>query len=140
MQRSARSLGEAGETPATCDALFTSPNGRASRAQFVPALIVLIAVIVFYAWMVKGRTATFCLLVLMVPGFMLHARRLHDMGRSAWLLAAPAVLLLLWFAVRLKYTSFGESADTALPMIALPVATAFALWGATGSSRAAASR
>jgi hypothetical protein len=79
LQRSAPSLGERERAPTNYDSLFASPNGRASRAQFLPALIVLVAVVVFYAFMVKGRTATFCLLVLVYPGLMLHARRLHDM-------------------------------------------------------------
>jgi len=106
----------------------------------VPALIVLIAAVVFYAFLVKGRTATFCLLVLMYPGLTLHARRLHDMGRSGWLLAVPALLLLCAFAIWLKYASFGTRADTVLPMIALLVAAAFALWGAAGRSQAETSR
>jgi uncharacterized membrane protein YhaH (DUF805 family) len=136
LQRSAPSLGEREGAPTNYDSLFASPNGRASRWQFLPALIVLIAVILFYAFLVKGRTATFCMLVLVYPGLMLHARRLHDMGRSAWLLAVPTLPLLLAFAIWLKYASFGERIDTTLPMIALLVAAAFALWGAVGGSQA----
>jgi uncharacterized membrane protein YhaH (DUF805 family) len=117
------------------DSLFVNPTGRTPRSQFVPALLVLVAVVLFFAFVVKGRTATFCMLVLMYPGLILHARRLHDMGRSAWLLAAPALLLLAAFVVWFKYASFGTSADTALPMAALLVAATFALWGTLGSSR-----
>lgn len=116
----------------TYDSLFTSPRGRVSRAQFLPALLVLLAAVVFFAYLVKGRTATFCLLVLVYPGIMLHAKRLHDMGRSAWLLAAPVLLLLALFAIRLKYASFGSSLDSALPMVALLAAAATALWSAAG--------
>jgi hypothetical protein len=44
--------------------------------------------------------------------------------------------LLLAFAIWLKYASFGKRIDTTLPMIALLVAAAFALWGAVGASQA----
>ncbi len=71
------------------ESLFVNPNGRTSRKQFVPALMVLLAVVAFYAWLVTGRTAQWCLLVMVFPGFILHARRMHDMGRSAWVLLAP---------------------------------------------------
>lgn len=119
----------------TYDALFASPGGRTARGQFLAALIVLVAVILFYAFLVTGRTATFCMLVLMYPGLVLLARRLHDMGRSAGLLVVPALPLLAAFAIWLKYASFGEPVDRMLPMIALVVAAAFALWGAVGKSR-----
>lgn len=124
----------------TYDSLFTNPRGRVSRAQFLPALLVLLAAVVFFAYLVKGRTATFCLLVLLYPGVMLHAKRLHDMGRSAWLLAVPALLLLALFAIRLKYASFGAQVDGVLPMVALLVAAATALWSAVGGSQAQTNR
>ena len=120
----------------TYDSLFANPNGRTARGQFIPALIVLLAIVWFYAFFVTGRTATFCLLVLMYPGLTLHARRLQDMGRSAWLLAVPALLLLCAFAIWLKYASFSGDIDALLPKIAVGVAVAFALWGAVGKSRA----
>lgn len=119
----------------TYDELFVNPAGRTSRGHFVPALLVLVAVVLFFAFVVKGRTATFCLLALMYPGLVLLARRLHDMGRSAWPLAVPALLLLASFSIWLKYASFGTGADAALPTIALLVAGGFALWGALGPGR-----
>ncbi len=119
----------------TYDSLFVDPRGRTPRDQFVPGLLVLVAIVLFYAFLVKGRTANFCMLVLMYPGLTLHARRLHDMGRSAWLLALPAALLLAAFAIWLKYASFGGGIDTVLPKIAVLVAVLFALWGALGKGR-----
>lgn len=124
-------------TDATFDSLFANPAGRTPRGHFVQGLIVLLAIVLFYACFVKGRTATFCVLVLLYPGIALHARRLHDMGRSAWLLALPVALLLAAFAIWLKYASFGASVDAVLPKVALVVAALFALWGALGKGRSA---
>ena len=111
------------------DALFVNPNGRTSRAQFVPALITVLSVIAFYAFVVTGRTSQFCILVLLYPAFVLLARRLRDMGQSAWLLLAPLALLLVSFAIQLGYFSLGDAIDGALPWVALAVSAAFALWG-----------
>jgi uncharacterized membrane protein YhaH (DUF805 family) len=116
--------------------LFVDPRGRAPREAFVPALLVVVAVTLFYAFLVKGRTAQFCLLVLVYPALVLHARRLHDMGRSAWLLIVPAALLLFAFAIRLEYLSLGPRVDGLLPAAALAVSAGFALWCTVGRSRA----
>lgn len=117
------------------DALYVSPFGRTSRSQFLPALVVLVAVVAFFGFLVRGRTATFCMLVLMYPGLVLHARRLHDMGRPAWLLVIPAVPMLATFAVWFDYRSFGPRIDALLPWIALAAGAAVALWGVVGRSR-----
>jgi len=111
------------------DALFVNPNGRTSRAQFVPAMITVLSVIAFYAFVVTGRTSQFCMLVLLYPAFVLLAKRLRDMGQSAWLLLAPLALLLVSFAIQLGYFSLGDAIDGALPWVALAVSAAFALWG-----------
>ena len=116
------------------DTVFVNPAGRTPRDQFVPALLTLLAAVLFYVLLVKNRTGEFCLLVLVFPGFVLHARRLHDMGRTASLLAVPLLLLLVTFAVRLKYLSFGESIDGLLTPAAVIVALAFAAWGCFGRS------
>jgi len=120
------------------DSLFADPRGRTSRARFVPALLVLLAAILFYAFLVKGRTAQFCLLVLLYPALVLHARRLHDMGRSAWLLVVPAVLLVAMFGARLQYFSFGETGDAAVAALALAASAGVALWGCLGRGRESA--
>ncbi len=95
----------------------------------------LVALVLFYLFLVRGRTAQFCILVLLFPAVVLHARRLRDMGHSAWLLALPALAVLALFAVRLGYASFGASIDAALPSGALALCSAFALWGCAGGTR-----
>jgi uncharacterized membrane protein YhaH (DUF805 family) len=122
------------------DSLFVNPNGRTSRGQFVPALITLLAVVLFYQFLVTGLTAQWCLLVLVFPGIVLHARRLHDMGRNAWLLLAPGVLMVVAFAIWLHGLSLGAQLDAAVPMIALAVSVGFAIWGCIGTGQAEANR
>jgi uncharacterized membrane protein YhaH (DUF805 family) len=122
------------------ECLFVNPNGRTSRGQFVAALITLLAVVAFYAFLVKGRTGQWCLLVLLFPAFILHARRLHDMGHTAWLLLAPVVPMVAAFAIWLHVVSLGAQLDTVVPPIALAVSAAFALWGCIGRGQADANR
>jgi uncharacterized membrane protein YhaH (DUF805 family) len=115
--------------------LFVNPAGRTAREQFVPALLVLLAAVVFYVFVVTGRTAQFCALVLVYPGIVLHVRRLHDMGRSGWLVVLPAALMLLAFGVWLKYLSLGGGLDVVVPIAAIVVTAAYALWGCVGRAR-----
>jgi uncharacterized membrane protein YhaH (DUF805 family) len=111
------------------DALFVNPNGRTSRTEFVPALVTLLAVIAFYAFVIPSRTSQFCMLVLMYPAFVLLARRVSDMGKSAWLVLVALLPTLVAFAVKLHYFGLGDPIDGALPWVALAVSAAFALWG-----------
>jgi uncharacterized membrane protein YhaH (DUF805 family) len=138
LQRYALALGESGRS--SFDSVFVSPKGRASRGQFLPALITLVAVVLFYAFLVTGRTAQWCLLMLLFPGVILHARRLHDMGHSAWLLAVPAVLMVAAFAIWLHILSLGTQLDAAVPVVALVVSAGFALWGCIGRGQVEANR
>jgi uncharacterized membrane protein YhaH (DUF805 family) len=120
------------------ESLFVNPNGRTSRGQFVAALITLLAVIAFYAFLVTGRTAQWCLVVLLFPAIILHARRLHDMGHTAWLLLAPAVLMVAAFAIWLQIVSLGAQFDAAVPLTALAISAGFAIWGCVGKGQAEA--
>jgi uncharacterized membrane protein YhaH (DUF805 family) len=100
----------------------------------------LAAAVVFYVVLVPGRTGQWSLAVLLIPGVILHARRLHDMGHTAWLLLAPALLMIAAFAIRLRVVSFGAPLDSALPTLALAVCAAFALWGCLGRGHPDANR
>lgn len=111
------------------EALFVNPNGRTSRAQYVPAMITVLAAIAFFAYLVTGRTAQFCMLVLLYPAFVLLGRRLKDKGYPLWLLLVPLVPMLASFAIQLGYLSLGKTVDSILPMTALVISALFVLWG-----------
>jgi uncharacterized membrane protein YphA (DoxX/SURF4 family)/uncharacterized membrane protein YhaH (DUF805 family) len=134
LQRYALTLGE---TPQhlSFDALFASPGGRTPRRPFVKALLTLLAAVAFYVFLVTGRTAHWCALVLLFSGLMLHAPRLRDMGRSAWLLLVPAALMIWAFAIWLGYTNAEGSLQSLVPPVALLVSAGFALWGCIAGSQ-----
>ncbi len=140
LQRHALTLGESSGVGGSFDFLFVHPNGRTTRGQFVAAVITLLAVVVFYMIFVPGRSGLWSLSVLLFPGIILHARRLHDMGHSAWLLLAPGVLLVAAFAIWLHLVSFGAQLDAGVPLIALVVSAVFALWGCIGKGQTEANR
>jgi uncharacterized membrane protein YhaH (DUF805 family) len=120
------------------DTLFVSPAGRTARGQFIGALITLLAVFAFYHFLVPGRNSQWVQLVLLFPAIVLHARRLHDMGRSAWPLLVPAVLILAtaWLYLFVP----GSEAKDAVAMAAVIVSAAFIIWGLVGKGQADANR
>src|SRR4029077_9793906 len=128
LQRTALTLGESGRSM-IWDSLFVNPNGRTSRGQFTAALIPLAFVVWCYAYSGPNMYAPWDLLVLVYPAVVLHARRLHDMGRTAWLLLAPAILTVAAMAIWTRRISLGSQLDFALPVAALAVFVGFALWG-----------
>jgi uncharacterized membrane protein YhaH (DUF805 family) len=140
LQRPDLALGESPAGNRSFGILFVNPSGRSPRGQFAGALLTVLAVMAFYAFRVTGLTAHWCMLMLVFPAVVLHARRLHDMGRSAWPLLVPTVLTVAAFAVWLRLVSFGPQLDAALPLSTLVVCAAFALWGCVGKGQRAANR
>lgn len=122
----------------TFESLFVDPRGRTPRGQHIPALLVLLAVAGFYAFVVTGRTAEWCVVVLTYPFIVLHARRLHDMGMPAWPLALPAIMLLGMAWLRL----YDPDAAVVLPatIAAMAVAAATVLLGLIGKGQSEANR
>lgn len=133
LQRHTTAVGEEAG-PANYDAQFVNNQGGLSRAHYIPAMGVVLVTVAFFAYIVGGRTAEFCLLVLLYPLFTLLIRRFRDMGQHPWLLFAPVMLMLLAFDIRLGYFSIGESADAAVTWIAYGVTAASILWGAAGAA------
>jgi len=135
LQRTALTLGESGRSM-IWDTLFVHPRGRTSRGQFTAALIPLAFVVWSYAKSGPNMYAPWDLLVLVYPAVVLHARRLHDMGRTGWLLLAPAVLTVVAMAIWAHRLSLGAQLDSAVPLAALLVFVGFALWGCIGKGQA----
>ena len=140
LQRLALMLGESPAGQNSYNFLFVNLSGRSSRGQFAAALLTLVAVAAFYAFLVKGATAHWAMLMLVFPGFVLLARRWHDMGHGAWPLLIPAVLTVLAFANWLHLVSFAAPFNAALAPVAIAACAAFALWGLIGNGQAEANR
>jgi uncharacterized membrane protein YhaH (DUF805 family) len=140
LQPLALALGESAKAGQSFELLFVNPNGRTPRSQFVAALITLLAVAAFYALRVKGVTAHWCLLMLVFPAVMLHARRLHDIGHTAWLLVFPAALTVAAFAIWLRVISVAAQFGTDVTLAAFIVAVGFALWGCIGRGQTGSNR
>jgi uncharacterized membrane protein YphA (DoxX/SURF4 family) len=142
----------AGEEPgdASYDALFVNNAGHTARADYVPAMLLLIAVIAFYGYFVPGRSGQFSMFVLLYPLFTLLIRRFRDMGQHPWLVLAPVLLMLLAFDIWLGYFSFSESvaagsfeegADRTFTVFAVVVTALFVIGGAVwGGKRSTVAR
>jgi uncharacterized membrane protein YhaH (DUF805 family) len=120
------------------DTLFVNPAGRTARGQFVGALITVLAALAFYYFLVPGRNSQWVQLVLLFPAVVLHARRLHDMGRTAWLLLVPAALIVAaaWLHLFNPAASFKGIVTGA----AVAVSAGFIVWGLIGKGRLEANR
>ncbi len=112
---------------------YVNAGGRTSRGQFVAALVILLILVALYAYFIKGRSGQWNLLVLLFPAIVLHARRLHDMGRSALLLLVPGALIAA--SIVLRMVSPGSQIEVAATGAALVVSAAFSLWGLVGKGQ-----
>jgi uncharacterized membrane protein YhaH (DUF805 family)/uncharacterized membrane protein YphA (DoxX/SURF4 family) len=131
LQRTALTLGESGRSM-IWDTLFVHPEGRTSRGQFTAALLPLAFVVWCYARSGPNMYAPWDLLVLVYPAVVLHARRLHDMGRSGWLLLVPTVLTVAAMGIWAHRVTLGAQLDLVVPLTALGVFLGFAVWGCVG--------
>ena len=122
----------------TYESLFVDAGGRTSRGDFAPALAILVAAAAFYYFLVHPSISYWILLVLLFPAFALHARRLHDMGHSAWLLLVPGGLLAaaLWLHAR----PGADALEAAMTWGGAAALCGFALWGLVGRGKANADR
>jgi uncharacterized membrane protein YhaH (DUF805 family) len=120
------------------DTLFVNAAGRTARNPFIGALITLLAAFAFYYFLVPGRNSQWVQLTLLFPAIVLHARRLHDMGRAAWPLIAPAALIV---AMAWLYLFVPASEAKGMVKIAAVIVSAgFIVWGLIGKGQAAPNR
>jgi uncharacterized membrane protein YhaH (DUF805 family) len=120
------------------DTLFVNPAGRTARGQFIGALITLLAAFAFYYFLVPGRNSQWVQLVLLFPAIVLHARRLHDMGRAAWPLLAPAALIVATAWLHLFIP--GSEAKGVVTLAAFIVSAGFVVWGLIGKGQVQVNR
>ena len=115
--------------------LYANPMGRTASGPFIGALIVLLAVTAFYVLLVKaGRNGDWVLVALLFPAFVLHARRLHDMGQTAWLLVAPLALIVM--SVWMHMSGQQPQLQAPVCIAAVLVSAGFVLWGLVGKGQA----
>ena len=121
------------------DSVFASPMGRTSRGAFIGGLIVLLLAVGFYVEFVHaGRNGEWVLVTLLFPAFVLHARRLHDIGQTAWLLVLPFAPILAFTYLHLF--SPGGQYERPLTWASLALALVFMLWGLIGRGQDGANR
>lgn len=135
LERHALAVGEAPADNMHFEGLFVKPTGRTALSDFVPAVAVVVAAIVFFGYMVGGRTGYFCMLMLLYPAYIVLGRRFQDMGQPGWLALLPALVSLLAFDVVLDYFTVSESFDSGLPWGAAAISAAFGLWACVGKSK-----
>jgi uncharacterized membrane protein YhaH (DUF805 family) len=129
LQRAPLTLGES-DPRTSWNATYVQSGGRTSRRNFLFALAPLALAVLWYA--VKGPAVDYApwgVLVLLYPAVVLHARRLHDAGRSGWWMAIPAMLTVIAMGIWANRISLGDQLDIAVPMVALLAFAGFALWG-----------
>ena len=118
---------------------LANPMGRTGRNAFVGAGIVLLLAIAFYMFLVHaGRNGQWVMVTFLYPGFVLLARRLHDMGKTAWLLVVPGAV----FAAGSYLFLFTANAKLGQEVIwaGVGISAVFAVWGLVGKSQGEANK
>jgi uncharacterized membrane protein YhaH (DUF805 family) len=116
------------------EALYANPDGATPRASYAAALVVLLAVVAFYYFLVPGRTGQFALLMLLYPALVLHARRLHAMDQSGWLVLIPGLALAA--TAWLHLYPVASAPMNGVTWAAMALSALFIAWGLAGKDRA----
>jgi len=119
------------------ETLYVNPAGPTPKAQYVGALTVLLAVAAFYYFLVFGRTGQFALLMLLYPALVLHAGRLHAMGKSGWLVLIPGAAIAATAWLHLYDVGAGADLVSFVTGAAIGLSAAFIVWGLLGRDRTA---
>ena len=84
-----------GQAISTCFKNYATFTGRASRPEFWWFFLFQLLVSLATS-MVSDILNGLAMLVLLLPGLAVGARRLHDIGKSAWLLLLWLIPLIGW--------------------------------------------
>lgn len=87
-----------GESIKTCLSKYVTFEGRASRSEFWWFMLFqfLVTVVISFVSSMLGGLAS---LALLVPTVAAQARRLHDIGKSGWLMLIGLIPVLGWIVV-----------------------------------------
>ena len=123
--------------------LLLTPQGRITRAPFWFGILVVIAASVALN-LIPGPVGHLVGFVLLWPQVCINVKRLHDMGRTGWLLLIPAAITLTCLAVGFIMGS-GMEAPPPRPApgplaIAALVSLGFLLWVGLTPGQSAANR
>jgi uncharacterized membrane protein YhaH (DUF805 family)/uncharacterized membrane protein YphA (DoxX/SURF4 family) len=132
LRRDAVALGEAAGPNMHYESLFVHIGGRTRRGAFIGALVPLLAVALFYHFLVFGLPGQWAMLTLIFPALVLYGRRLRDMGRSVWwlLIAAIPGATAIWFHM----FNPGTDNERAALLVALAICALITLWALAGKS------
>ncbi len=86
--------------------LFVSPRGRIGRRTYWHGMIVIAFVdvtLVSISGLSHSVWPALPFLATGYPVFCVFAKRLHDLGRSAWLMAAPLTMILVGVGLGVAY-------------------------------------
>ena len=120
---------------------FANPMGRTARGPYIAGLVVLALAVAFYVLLVHaGRNGEWVLVTLLYPGFVLVGRRLHDMGKTAWLLLLPAALIAASVWMHMAGKDVGGQLQQPVSIAAHVAGAAFVLWGLIGKGQADANK
>ena len=118
--------------------LLLTPQGRIGRGPFwIGVAIVMVLSLVLN--IIPGMVGHLIGFVLLWPQVCVHAKRLHDIGRTAWWMLVPALIVvacgLASFALGFSETG-GASGPALVPMaVAAVCGLGFLLWvGSTPGS------
>lgn len=123
----------------TYEATLANPMGRTARGPFVGAAIALLLAIAFYMFLVHaGRNGQWVMITFLYPGFVLLARRLHDMGKTAWLLVVPGAVFAAgsYYALFTANVALGEK----LVWAGVAISAIIGVWGLLGKSEDGANK
>jgi len=91
------------ESVKTCFAKYVDFTGRASRSEYWWFVLAEVIVLVI-AGFIHQYVYTIAALAFLLPALAVAARRMHDMGKTGWLLLLAIIplvnLLLIYFLVQ----------------------------------------
>jgi uncharacterized membrane protein YhaH (DUF805 family) len=118
--------------------LFADPRGRTSARPFTTGLLLVLLAAAFYYKVSPGLNGQWVIFTLLFPAFVLFARRLHDMGQTAWLTVPPG--LIVGAAILPQNVANRGTLQGPLTIVAAVVFVAFAVWCLVGKSQAGANK